>query len=131
MSAKTHLNFTLAPTCMRAKLTDMASIFTRIINREVPAKILHETDDIIVVADHRPQAPVHLLIISKQDYPDFQRTPSDVMALMCETAKEIADRLGIPDHYQLRINNGLGQEIDHIHIHFLSDRGQDRVIYLD
>ncbi|MBU0982358.1 MAG: HIT domain-containing protein [candidate division Zixibacteria bacterium] len=108
----------------------MASVFTRIINREIPARIFHETEDMIVFADHRPQAPVHLLIVAKQEHPNFQQTPAGVMSRMCETAKEVAEKLGIPGHYQLRINNGLGQEVDHIHIHFLSNRGQDRLRFL-
>ena len=107
------------------------SVFTRIINRELPAKIFYETDDVIVIADHRPQRPVHLLLITKAEYPDFQRTPPEALALLCETAKVVAEKLGIPDHYQLAINNGLGQEVDHIHFHFFSDRGMERLEYAE
>ncbi|MEW5796945.1 MAG: HIT family protein [Candidatus Zixiibacteriota bacterium] len=108
----------------------MASVFTRIIRREIPAKIFYETDKVIVIADHRPKAPVHLLIISKDEYSNFQNTPPEVLATCFETAKIVAERLGIPGHYQLAINNGLGQEIDHFHIHFMSNRGSDRLVYL-
>ena len=59
----------------------MATVFTRIVRRELPAKIFYETDEIIVIADHRPQWPVHLLIITKEEYPDFQRTPPEALAI--------------------------------------------------
>lgn len=109
----------------------MASVFTKIINRELPAKIFHETDDVIVIADHRPRQPVHLLIIHKNEYPNFQDTPLEVIDLLCQVAKDVADRLGIPNHYQLHVNNGYGQEVDHIHLHFMSNRGLSKLKFLD
>jgi histidine triad (HIT) family protein len=109
----------------------MASIFTQIINRELPAKIFYETDDVIVIADHRPRRPVHLLIISKQEFPTFHETPPEVLQTCFAAAKRVAEKLGIPDHYQLSVNNGLGQEVDHFHLHFLSNRGVDKLEYLE
>jgi histidine triad (HIT) family protein len=108
----------------------MPTVFTRIIRREMPAKVFYETDQVIVIADHRPKAPVHLLIITKEEYPDFQHTPPDALQVCFDTAKLVADKLGISDHYQLAINNGLGQEVRHFHVHFLSNRGKDRLAYL-
>ncbi|MBD3257450.1 HIT domain-containing protein [candidate division GN15 bacterium] len=109
----------------------MATVFTKIINRELPAKVFHETDDVIVIADHRPRMPIHLLIIHKQEHPTFQDAPMDVISLLCQVAKEVADKLGIPNHYQLHVNNGYGQEIDHIHLHFMSNRGLDKLQYIE
>ena len=108
----------------------MSSIFTQIINRELPAKIFYETDEVIVIADHRPRQPVHLLIVHKEEYPNFQETPTEVLALLCDTAKEVARKLGIEGHYQIHVNNGYGQEIDHIHLHFMSNRGLDKLKFL-
>jgi histidine triad (HIT) family protein len=109
----------------------MASIFTRIIRREAPAKIFYETDQVIVIADHRPKAPVHLLIISKPEHPDFQHLPPDALQACAEAVRTVAEKLGISDHYQLAINNGLGQEVPHFHIHFMSNRGAERLVYLE
>lgn len=47
----------------------MASIFTQIIEREIPADIVYEQDDIIVIRDINPQAKTHLLIIPKKEIP--------------------------------------------------------------
>ena len=96
----------------------------------MPAKIFHETERVIVIADHRPKSPVHLLIITKEEYPDFQHTPSEALQTCLDTAKLVAEKLGIPNHYQLAINNGLGQEVPHFHIHFLSNRGVEGLTYL-
>ncbi|MEK7775233.1 MAG: HIT domain-containing protein [Candidatus Zixiibacteriota bacterium] len=105
----------------------MPSIFTRIINRELPAKVFLETDDVIVIQDIRPKAPVHLLLIPKQETPDFYSTPDDILTMLNRTAREVADRLGIADHFRIVINNGYGQEVPHLHYHFLSDLGAERL----
>ena len=108
----------------------MATIFDRIINREIPAKIFYETEQVIVFADHRPKDLVHLLICPKAAYPTFQETPSEVISMLAQTAKTVAEKLGIGDHYRLIVNNGYGQEVFHVHFHFLSDRGRERLTYL-
>lgn len=107
----------------------MASIFSRIISKEIPAKIFHETDTVIVIADINPRDVVHLLIIPKKEYANFYQTPADVLSELTQTAKQIARQLGIEDHFRLQINNGYGQEVDHVHVHFLSNRGAERLNY--
>lgn len=104
----------------------MPSIFTRIINREIPATIVHETETVIVIKDIHPKDAVHLLIIPKTEYRNFYETPPDVLADLCDAAKLVADKLGIRDHFRLTVNNGYGQEVDHVHLHFLSNRGGEK-----
>ena len=109
----------------------MPSVFTRIISRELPAKIFYETDRVIVIADHRPIDAVHLLIIPKEEHLDFFQTPSEILKLLNDTVRIVAKKLGIENHFRLIINNGYGQEIDHVHYHFISNRGQERLRYID
>ena len=109
----------------------LASVFTRIIAREIPAKIFLENDDLIVIADHRPRDTIHLLIIPKAEYTNFQQTPEDVLTMLLRASKKVASDLGLEDHYRLLINNGYGQEVDHVHIHFLSNRASDKLLYID
>ena len=108
----------------------MPSIFTKIINREIPAKIFHETNDVIVIADIAPKAPVHLLIIPKTESKNFYETDLSVLQMLNETVKIVALKLGISDHFKVQINNGFGQEVDHLHYHFLSDKGKDKLEFL-
>ena len=101
----------------------MATVFDRIIARELPARIAYESDRVIVFADHRPKDKVHLLIVPKEVYTDFHVTPPDVMTMMCDTAKLLAERLGIANHYRIQMNIGYCQEVAHVHMHFLSNQG--------
>jgi len=109
----------------------MASVFTRIINRELPAKIFYETEDIIVIKDIRSKAPVHLLIIPKAESKNFYETAPEILALLDKTVKIVAEKLDLESHFRIVINNGYSQEIDHLHYHFLSDIGADKLTYLN
>lgn len=108
----------------------MASVFTQIMNRELPAKIFHEDDEVIVIADHRPRAPVHLLIIPKHETKNFYETPPEILNMLNQKVKLIAEKLEITNHFRIIINNGYCQEIDHLHYHFLSDRGADKLTWI-
>lgn len=105
----------------------MSSVFTRIMNREQRAKIFYEDDECIVIADHRPKDNVHLLIIPRDEVRNFYEASPELLTMLCAKAKLVADRLGLADHFRVVINNGYCQEIDHIHFHFMSNRGADRL----
>ena len=109
----------------------MSSIFTQIINRELPSKIFYETEQVIVIADLYPKLPVHLLIIPKEESKNFYETKIDTLKMLNETVKIVADKLGIADHFKIQINNGLGQEIPYLHFHFMSDKGMDKVVFIE
>jgi len=73
----------------------MASIFTQIINREIPANIEYESDEIIVIHDINPQAKTHLLIIPKKEIPtinDISQDDTTLIGNMFHTAKELAQQ---------------------------------------
>ena len=108
----------------------MATVFEKIINRDIPAKIFHEDDDCIVIADHHPKDAVHLLIIPKKVTDTFYNTPPELLDMLNRKAKMVAEKLGLEDHFRIIVNNGYGQEIFHLHYHFLSNRGSDRVKYI-
>jgi len=109
----------------------MPTVFERIIKRELPAKIFFEDDNVIVISDHYPRAPVHLLIIPKVMTKNFYETPPETLAMLNKYVKIIAEKLGLTDHFRVLINNGYGQEIDHVHYHFLSDRGINNLKFMD
>lgn len=105
----------------------MHDIFEKIIKREIPSKIFHETDEVIVIQDIRPKTPVHLLIIPKTRFKNFYETPPETLAMLDRTVKIVAEMLEITDHFRIQVHNGFGQEIDHIHYHFMSDRGAEKL----
>ena len=103
------------------------TIFQKIIDREIPAKIEHEDEQCIVLHDIQPQAPVHLLIIPKKPIPRVTEATSADRALLGHlllTASAIAKKLNLAEGFRLVINNGPygGESVPHLHVHLLGKR---------
>ena len=103
----------------------MNCIFCKIIAREIPSKIVDETDDVIVIEDIAPKAPIHWLIIPKKHIPDLSHLAAEDRELACNmlfTATKLAEKLPGSKAFRLVSNNGheVGQRVFHIHLHFLS-----------
>jgi histidine triad (HIT) family protein len=78
----------------------MASLFTKIIDREIPADIVYEDSKIIVIKDINPEAKIHLLIIPKKEIPtinDLETEDRELLADMFFVAKKLAKNLGITE----------------------------------
>jgi histidine triad (HIT) family protein len=102
------------------------TLFTRIVDREIPAKIQYEDDRYIVIHDIQPQAPVHLLVIPKKAIPtlnDLTETDRELVGGMFLVAKRVMGELGHSD-YRTVFNCGRGaqQSVFHIHLHVLAGR---------
>lgn len=85
----------------------MKSIFTKIIEREIPSDIVYEQDNIIVIKDIAPKAKTHLLIIPKKEIPsinEIQKEDSDLIAELFFVAKKMAYDLNIQQGYQLKFH---------------------------
>lgn len=99
------------------------SIFTKIINREMPANIRYEDNNFIVIDDISPAAPVHVLIIPKQPFETLEDVPAEnneLYAGLLLTARTVAKQLGISENYKLFMNVGkVVQAVHHIHLHLL------------
>lgn len=105
----------------------MSDIFEKIIRGELPAEKVFENDRLVVIKDINPQAPVHLLIITKKKIPSIQKIKEEDQALLGEVmlvAKEMADRFDVQDSYRLLTNNGsdAGQTIFHLHFHLIGGK---------
>jgi len=104
------------------------TIFEKIASREIPARIVFETDDFFACEDIAPKAPVHVLIVPKRVIPRIgDAVPSDAELLgrMLVASSEIARKLGILESgYRLVINHGpdAGESVPHLHIHMLGNR---------
>jgi len=107
----------------------MSTIFTKIINKEIPADIVFESETILAFRDINPQAPVHILIIPKIEIPTIKdirgSEHADLLGELYDAANRIAKDEGIADDgFRLVFNcgdNG-GQEVYHIHMHLLGGR---------
>jgi len=106
----------------------MKTLFQKIIDREIPAKLAYEDDLCIAIHDINPQAPVHLLVIPKKLIARVgEATSADQATLghLLLTAASLARKLGLADTgYRLVINNGRdgGESVPHLHIHLLGQR---------
>ena len=109
----------------------MATIFTKIINQEIPADIVYENDEYIAFRDINPQAPIHILIIPKKEIAtvnDIQKEDIDIFGELFFIAKEIAKELNIDKQgYRLVVNCNEygGQTVNHIHLHLMGGRKMD------
>ncbi|MCC7484970.1 MAG: histidine triad nucleotide-binding protein [Burkholderiales bacterium] len=105
----------------------MATIFGRIIAREIPADIVYEDDLCLAFRDVNPQAPVHVLVIPKREIPRLaDALPQDQALLghLVLVANRVARELGVGEAYRLVVNNGAeaGQSVFHLHLHVLAGR---------
>lgn len=102
------------------------TLFTKIINRELPADIVYEDDEALVFRDINPQAPVHLLVIPKKVIPkltDSTQEDQHLLGHLLLVANKVAEQEGL-ENFRLNINNGAdaGQTVFHLHIHVLGGR---------
>jgi histidine triad (HIT) family protein len=102
------------------------TLFSKIIARKIPAKIAFEDNRYIVIHDIQPQAPVHLLIITKQVIPslnELKPEDSQLVGGMFLLAQEMMKKMGHSD-YRTVFNCGRGaqQTVFHLHLHVLAGR---------
>ena len=105
----------------------MPTIFTKIINKEIPAQIVYEDELCLAFRDINAQAPTHVLLIPKKEIPRLVDATAEDQALMGHlmvTAGKIAQQLGVGDAFRLAVNNGAdaGQSVFHLHLHILAGR---------
>lgn len=102
----------------------MECVFCAIIEKKLPANVIAETDDLIVIEDRAPKAPIHYLIIPKKHIADIQAIEKSDCCLggkMLKMAKELSERKE-KTAFRVVINNGYdaGQRVFHLHMHFLA-----------
>lgn len=106
----------------------MASIFTKIINREIPSDIVFENDKVIAFKDINPQAPIHILVVPKKEIPtinDIKEEDKELIGEVYLVIGKIAEELGIAEEgYRViaNCNEYGGQEVFHIHFHLLGGK---------
>lgn len=103
-------------------------LFCRIINSEIPAEVVHQDDQAIVIRDINPQAPTHLLVIPKEhieSLDDASGKQESQLGHLLRVAARMANEEGLIDSgYRTVINNGAGagQSVLHLHVHVLGGR---------
>jgi len=103
------------------------TIFSRIIEKEIPADIIYEDDLVLAFRDIAPQAPTHILVIPKKPITSLytvSEEDQDLLGSLLLTVKKVAEKEGLTNGYRVVINNGndAGQTVNHLHLHILGGR---------
>lgn len=97
-------------------------IFCNIVKGKIPAKILHETKNLIAIPDINPAANVHVLIIPKKHIPtfvDIKKEDKELVLEMFEIAQKLIKDKKIEKKYKVIFNGGAFQFVPHLHWHLL------------
>ena len=103
------------------------TIFQRIIDKDIPAKIVFEDDQCLAFHDIAGQAPTHVLIIPKRPIESVAALAdedADLVAHIWLVIRDLAKQLKLDGGYRVVVNCGRdgGQSVDHLHFHLLGGR---------
>ena len=104
------------------------TLFTKIINRELPADIVYEDERCLAFHDIAPQAPTHILVIPKKEIDSTDALADEDAPLighMYLVLRDLARQAGLAENgYRVVVNCGRdgGQSVDHLHFHLLGGR---------
>ncbi len=99
-------------------------IFCKIVKGDIPSTKVYEDDDMIIIKDLNPQAPVHLLLIPKEHYANIIEMSDNQAQTLAKCLKKLStltDELGLQNGFRLVSNKGEDgcQSVGHLHIHIL------------
>ena len=102
-------------------------LFCRIVAGEIPADVVHRDDTVLAFRDINPQAPTHILVISKAHIAsaaDLRATDGELLGALFATVADLADREGLRHGWRVVTNVGpdAGQSVHHLHLHLLGGR---------
>ena len=102
-------------------------IFCKIINKQIPSDIVYEDDDVLVIKDINPKAPIHYLIIPKEHIINInylKESHAPIVWKMMKVVQKLASELKGAPSFNLVVNNGkeAGQLVSHMHWHFLAGK---------
>src|SRR3954468_15214167 len=103
------------------------TIFQRIIDKEIPAKIIYEDDQCLAFHDVAGQAPTHVLFIPKrpiESVATIAEGDAELMGHLWLVIRDLAKQLNLDSGYRVVVNCGRdgGQSVDHLHFHLLGGR---------
>ncbi len=103
------------------------TLFQRIADREIPAQIVYEDEQVVAFRDINPQAPTHILIVPRKPIARIGEAVPEDQALIGHLllkAAEVARQVGLTNGYRLVFNHGRdgGEAVPHLHCHILGGR---------
>jgi len=114
-------------TALQRFYMDERTIFQKIADGSIPAKIIYRDELCIAINDINPQAPRHILVIPIKPIKrlsEAQAGDAEILSHLMLTAAKVAKSEGLDDGFRLVVNNGLiaGETVPHMHLHILGGR---------
>lgn len=100
-------------------------VFCKIVSGEIPSKRVYEDDQVIVINDLNPGAPVHVLVIPKEHTENILTASPEILVHVKKVMPEIVKKLGIAEKgFRIVVNTGVegGQTVPHLHFHILGGK---------
>lgn len=105
----------------------MSCIFCDIVNKKIESKVVCETDEVLVIENINPSAPIHLLVLPRMHIDKnncVKNSDGMFWPKLIEASFDVIKELGLDKTGYRLVNNGGGyQGIDHEHIHILGGKG--------
>jgi histidine triad (HIT) family protein len=106
------------------------TLFQKIADKEIPAKLIHEDAECVAFYDIAPQAPTHVLIVPRKAIPRVAEATVEDQAILGHlllVAGQLSRQLGLAKGFRVVINNGPdgGETVPHLHVHLLGGRALD------
>jgi histidine triad (HIT) family protein len=106
------------------------TLFQKIADKEIPADLVYEDEEVVAFRDINPVAPVHVLVIPREPIPsvdDIRPGQEALVGRLVAVAKSIAEFEGLSNGYRLVINCGKDgqQTVPHIHVHLIGGRAMN------
>lgn len=102
-------------------------IFCKIVNQEIPSKLIFENDHVVAFNDINPKAPTHILVIPKEHIEDFYDASESLFAEISKALKQLVKETELLNKgYTIEVNGGGFQEVFHLHFHLMGPKKTGR-----
>lgn len=103
------------------------TLFTRIIDGEIPGSFVYQDEHVVAIRDINPAAPVHVLVIPRKPIPslaELEEGDLEVAGRILLAVRKVAEQEGLSRGYRVVVNTGDegGQTVPHLHFHILGGR---------
>ena len=100
-------------------------IFCKIVRGEVPADFVYQDEQLVIFTDHKPRAPIHLLIVPSKHIEELEELDGELLLKIRDKIVEIVKEKNLAQEgYKILNNGGLAKDVDHLHFHLFGKTGK-------
>lgn len=105
-------------------------LFCKIINKEIPAKVLYESESVVAFPDIKPAADIHILIVPKKHFANIKQVKNNeqILSQIYQAVDRLVEDNNLDDNlYRIVVNGGKAQHIPHLHFHLLGGEWKEHI----